>query len=348
MGRRAPRPRTADSGVDPVIDSGLLPYGRFYGSHPDDPSAPETRRHRRGIAGLRVMRYGSGRGSMMKLVRSDSPEVVRAVASADTLACWGSSTMVLLFSSTVGLLIALVLDMLISVRAAVWVGVPVFVALNVFYLWRSRSPRLNWVVAIWSGRVYIRLFVKRGNNQDGDEPNVMILEHSEIASIAAKTIDVYLYGPKPKVIEWLVIEPADPVRGEVFDHISPLQPGMPNLCGIRPIDAGKQVLVGNEEGPLTIEWRWCRPALRTFLQQIALQCPSMVIPEQRSELDLNGIWHGFRRGPTAEQRRMLLRAKQLGFGSKCVQLLSLYRFIPLREARGYLDETQEEEARIGI
>jgi len=283
----------------------------------------------------------------MKLVRSDYPEVVRGIASADTLACWGSSTLVLVFASAVGLLIALVLGVLLSMRAAVWVGVPVFLALNVFYLWRGRSPRLNWVVAFCSGRVYIRLFVKRGSKQDGNEPSVMILEPSEIASIAAKTIDVYLYGPKPRVIEWLVIEPAAPVADEVSDHVRPLQPGMPNLCGVRPIDPCKQVVVGNEEGSLTIEWRYCRPALRAFLEQVALQCPSMVIPEQHSELDLNGIWHGFRRGPDAEQHRMLLRAKQLGFGSKCVQLLSLYRFMPLSEARGYLDETQREESRIG-
>lgn len=109
----------------------------------------------------------------------------------------------------------------------------------------------------------------------------------------------------------------EPLVAELSDFISQLQSGIPNLCGKQPIDPGKQVFVGNKERPLTIEWKWCRPTLRAFLQQVARECPSVPIaPEQHSELDLNGIWHGFRKKPNSEQRRLLAQAIRLGFGSK--------------------------------
>jgi hypothetical protein len=289
----------------------------------------------------------------MKLVRSDSPEVARDIASAGVLACWGSSTLVLVFASLWGLLIALGLGLFVSVHAAVWIGIPLFVALNLFYLWRGRSPRLNWVVAVGAERVYVRLFARRGRKKgDTGEPEIMVFEGSEIAFVSAKTVEVFLYGPKPKTLEWLVISPAEAVAKNVSDHIDPMQPGgSPNLCGIRPIDPTKQVFVGNEEGPLTIEWGFCRPALRAFLQKLTQQRPSVVIaPEEHFELDLNGIWHGAREEPDAEQRQMLDRAMRLGFGSECVQLLSLYRFgtFPsLQKATAYLAEVAQEKGETG-
>jgi hypothetical protein len=67
-------------------------------------------------------------------------------------------------------------------------------------------------------------------------------------------------------------------------------------------------------------------------------------PEERSELDLNGIWNGNREKPNAEQRRMLLQAKRLGFGSKCAELLSLHRCMSLQESNAYLAKIEREEA----
>ena len=247
-------------------------------------------------------------------------------------------------------LIAFAVGLLLSVRAAVWIGVPALLTLNIFLLWRGRSPRLNWVIAAGAERVYLRLFARRGRNKgDVDEPEVMVFEASEIASMSAKSIDVFLYGPKPKVVEWLVIEPAETIAEDVSDHIRPLQCGMrPNLCGIKPIDPRKQVFVGNEEGPLTIEWKWCRPALRSFLQQVSPQCPSIFIaPEQRSELDLNGIWHGFKVQPHSDQRRLLAQAMRLGFAGKCKWLLIRYKYMTNREAAACLAEIEQEEAMTG-
>jgi hypothetical protein len=169
-----------------------------------------------------------------------------------------------------------------------------------------------------------------------------VLEPSEIASMSIKTVEVFLYGPKPKFAEWLIIEPTQAVADDISRHIRPL---------LRSLDPDKAVLVADEEGRLTIEWKWWRPALRVFLQQVVRECPSIVIaPEERSELDLNGIWHGLREKPDAEQRCMLAKATRLGFGCECARLLSLYRsgaFRSFREAGAYLAEIEREEAGAG-
>lgn len=283
----------------------------------------------------------------MKLVRSDSPEVARAIASTGAIACWGTALAPVLIATLSSLLIALPLSVIFSIRAAVLIAVPVFLALVVFLLWRGRTPRLNWVVAVCDNCLYVRLFARRRKNQiDVEEPEIMVLEPAEIASMSAHTVELFLYGAKPKVVEWLLIKPAEVVAENVSDHIRPLQCAGPNLCGIRPTDPGKQVFVGNREGPLTFEWTWCRPALRRFLQQVAKHCPFVVIgPEERSELDLNGIWNGLREKPNAQQRRMLVHATCLGFGRKCVELLSRHRAMTRREAAAYLAEIEQEDTR---
>lgn len=275
----------------------------------------------------------------MKLVGSDSPEVAHSIASTRALACWGWSALALAcIASVLGLLIALVMSLYVSVRVAAWLSVPVVIALNVYLLWRGRSPRLNWVLAGCAERVYVRLFVRRGKGRgEVKEPDVLILEPSEIASMSARTIEVFLYGPKPRIVEWLVIEAAQAVAEDISRHIRPL---------LTP--PGKQVFVANEGGRLTMEWKWCRPALRVFLQQVARECPSVVIaPEERSELDLNAIWRGISLNLDAQKRQFLVQAKCLGFGSDCKRLLSRYKYISFRKAAAYLAEIEREEAEAG-
>jgi hypothetical protein len=152
------------------------------------------------------------------------------------------------------------------------------------------------------------------------EPDVLMFAAPEIASIRSRIVEVFLYGPKPKIVEWLVIEPAQAVAQDISRHIRPL---------LNADDPGKQVYISNGEGCVTIDWQPCRPALRVFLQQVVRECPSVVIaPEERSELDLNGIWNGVRfdwKKPDAQQRETLVQAKRLGFGHKCAELLSRHR-----------------------
>ncbi len=284
----------------------------------------------------------------MKPVRSDSPEVAHCITSGGALACWGWSALALASIAIVlGLLISLTVSLIVSVRIAAWLGVPLSLALNVFLLWRGRSPRLNWVLAGCADRVYIRLLVRRGKGRrDFDEQDAIMLEASEIASMSIRTVKVFLYGPKPKIVESLVIEPAQAVAEDVFSYVRRLLTGLrPTLCCSRPIDPNKQALVGNGEGALTVEWKWCRPASRVFLQKLARECPSVVIArEERSELDLNGIWKGISLNLDSQKRHLLIQAKRLGFGSDCRWLLCRYKYISFRKAAAYMAEIEREEA----
>ena len=283
----------------------------------------------------------------MKLVRSDSPEVARSIASTRAVACWGWSALALsCIASALGLLIALTVCLIVSTRAAFWLGMPVFLVLNVFLLWRGRSARLNWVIAGVADRMYVRLFVRRGwGKGDLNEPDVLMLEASEIASISVRTVEVFLYGPKSKIVESLVIEPTRTIAKGYSNDIRSLPCSVGGLgCSTRLLDSGKQVFVDNEKGRLVMKWKWCRPILPVFIQQLERECPFVVIvPEERSELDLNGIWHGIRDDPDAQQRRMLVQAIRLGFGDDCAWLLGVYRCMGISESNLYLAKIMREE-----
>jgi len=255
----------------------------------------------------------------MELVRSDSPEVVRNIAPAGAWASRNWATLGFACAANIlAFLIALTVSFCVSVRAAVWLSVPVFLALNGYVLWRAKASRRRWVIVGRAHRLYVRLFAWRSWDHGDDlDPDVLMFEVPEIASMSIRTLEVFLYGPQPKIVEWLVIEPAQAVADDISKHIHPL---------LTRLDPDKAVLVVDEEGRLTIEWRWWRPALRAFLQQVVRECPSVVVgPEELSELDLNGIWHGMRERPDAGQRRMLAKATRLGFGCECAGLLSRYR-----------------------
>ena len=186
-------------------------------------------------------------------------------------------------------------------------------------------------------RVYVRLFAwRKRSHADVYEPDVLLLEAREIASMSIRTVEVFLYGPKPRIVEWLVIEPAQTVADAVSGRVRPL---------LTRMEPDKAVLAVHEEGHLTIEWKWWRPALRVFLQQLVQECPSVVIaPEERSELDLNGIWRGISLNLEQQKRRLLVRAIRLGFGCECKRLLSQYKYISFQKAAAYLAEIERDEA----
>jgi hypothetical protein len=174
----------------------------------------------------------------------------------------------------------------------------------------------------------------------------LVLEASEIATMSVRTLEVFIDGPKPKIVEWLVIEPAQAVAEDVSKHICPL---------LRPPDRNKAVYVVNVEGRFNIAWNQWRPALRVFLQQVVQECPSIVLAhEEQSELDLNGVWRGISRNLrddqnslSAQERQKLVQALRLGFGCNCTGLLSQYKHMSFREAGTYLAEIMREEAEAG-
>lgn len=279
----------------------------------------------------------------MRLVQSDSPEVSRCIASPGAWASRNRYTPAFSCAANVFvLLIAFAVSRIVSVWAGLWLGVAVLLALNAFLFWSGRSRRLNWVLAACANRVFVRLAMQRGQGRaDTREPDAIMFEASEIASMWARTQEVFVYGPEPKIVEWLVIEPGQAVAESVSHQVPSFLPD------VTMPDQSQRVYWANEEGRLVVGWKKLHPVLRLFLQQIARESPSAVIGhEERSELDLNGIWHGVREGPNAEQRRMLVQAKRLGFGGELSKLLWLHRGVPYGEARAYLEELEQEEARV--
>ncbi|SRR6266496_1002527 len=281
----------------------------------------------------------------MKFILSDSPEVARSIASSGARTSWKSHKLFFgCVTNILGLLITLTVSRIISVQAAIWLSVPVFLGLNGHVLWRAISSRRSWVIAGCDERVYIRLFAWLGRDQgDVPEPDILVFEALEIASMSVRTVEVFLNGPKPKIAEWLAIEPSQSVAEDISRHIRPL---------LRSLDPSKVMLVGDEEGRLTIEWRWWRPGLLVFLQQIVRECPTIEIAhEVRSELDLNEMWRGLASNPnkdlSVQERQNLVQAKRLGFGCVLAGMLGRYRHISRRKAAAYLAELEQEEAGTG-
>lgn len=270
----------------------------------------------------------------MKLIRSDSPEIVRGIASARA---WASRKWHTLgFACAVnGLALSIVLavSLIVSARSAVWVSISVLIALNGYVLWRAKASHRMWSVVGRSDKLYVRLFAWRGRTRNNpQERDVLMLQSPEIAAISIRSVDVFLYGPRPKSVQWLVIEPAQTIAEDVSRHICPL---------LTATADDRKVLVAHEDGRLAIEWKWWRPDLHAFLLRVALELPSVVIGhEESSELDLNGIWNGIWNRPNMQQRQMLVRAKRLGFGCECAALLSRHRYMPYKKAAAYLAEIE--------
>ena len=279
----------------------------------------------------------------MKLVRSDSPEAARGIASARTLARRPGPMFLLgLLPNLVILLIALA-GLTLSKQAASLIALPLFLAWNAWVLWRTRSPRLSWVIKAGANQVYIRLWVGFGAAwRASDIPDVLVLESTEIVSVSLRATEVFLYGPKPKLVEWLVIEPSQAVAGVISNQTPP------SLGEARTRELCDRVFWAKDERHLAVGWESCRPSVQILLEQIVREFPSIVIgPEERFELDLNGIWHGYRESPNADQRRMLAQAERLGFHCDLAGVLSQRKRMGFRAAGAYLAEIQKEEAWAG-
>jgi hypothetical protein len=290
--------------------------------------------------------------TQMKLVRSGSPEVARFTDSANVQASryWPAFAYGLPFNLVI-LLLFIVLSLLVSVRSAAWLGVFFFLTWNVYVLWLTKSSRRNWCVAVCAGQVYLRLYMTRETAAPNgvDEPDVIVLEASEIASISIRTVEAYLYGPKPKLAECLVIELVPAVAASVPAPV----PSLPGYCealgSCGEPSSNYLVRVTSDDGRLVIAWRRCHPDVRVFVRKVVQECPSVVVgPEERCELDLNSIWHGYSSMKLDEQQRhSLLQAKRFGFGPDCAWLLTLHKDLSSPEVRACLAELKREDAGTG-
>ena len=77
----------------------------------------------------------------MKLVRSDSSEVINSIASTRALACGGWSVLILVcIASAPGLLIFFIASLIVPVRVVAWLGVPVVLALSGYLVLARMVP----------------------------------------------------------------------------------------------------------------------------------------------------------------------------------------------------------------
>lgn len=292
---------------------------------------------------------GEAQENTMKLVRSDSSEVARCIDSASVRASrrWPSLAKTLPFDLIILVLFS-VTSLLVSVRSAAWLGLFFFFTWNAYALWLTKSVRRNWIMAVYGGRVYLRLYMTRERVPIGiDEPDVVVFEASEIASISVRTVEAYLYGPKPKFAECLVIEPA--AASSVPVRIPSFQGYCEALGSCGEPGSNCLVRVANEDGRLVIAWRRCHPDVRFFVRRAVQECPSLIVgPKERCELDLNGIWHGYREmNLNQQQRHLLIQAKRFGFGPDCAGLLTMHKDMSSPEVRACLSQIEQEDGGAG-
>src|ERR1700751_3678401 len=132
----------------------------------------------------------------MDLVRSDSPELARDIGLARAWASRKVYTLGFAATSTVfALLFALMMSFSVSTRAAAWVSVPFLAALYGCVLWRARASRQKWIVVGRAGRICVRIFAWRSkDHSSSNDPDVLMFEASEIASISARKVEVFFDG----------------------------------------------------------------------------------------------------------------------------------------------------------
>jgi hypothetical protein len=153
-----------------------------------------------------------------------------------------------------------------------------FLAWRVYAFWCAKSSRRNWVMAVCADRLYVRLYMTRETARapnDVDEPDVVVFEASEIDSMSVRTVKMFLYGPKPKFAECLVIQPSRAVAESVPAHSASFLEDCGTLGCFGALSSSNLVCVTNEDGRLIIGWKSCHPALRVFVRQVIRECPSL-------------------------------------------------------------------------
>jgi hypothetical protein len=196
------------------------------------------------------------------------------------------------------------------------------------------------MVAACAERFYVRFFETiRAGWSKSTEADVMALDVAELAAIQIRTTDVFVRGPKPKVYQWLVLEPVPEVRPSIadqFEHLGPLPPG---TCPIPAADGTyREWFTRYEGGSVTVAWYQYRPALEKFVRQIASRFPNLtMLPEAHTELDLVS----FINKPEPERSRLFAQAKRMGFSRDCVWALCMYTGYTLYQHMRSLKQSAE-------
>jgi hypothetical protein len=161
----------------------------------------------------------------------------------------------------------------------------------------------------------------------------------ELRGIQIRTATIFISGPKPRVYEWLVVEPKNELRALAADHFERLGQPAPGVCSIaEPNGPYREWFAGWWNEGVSVRWLGYRPRLGEYVGRIAARYPDLtILPEAHPELDLVGIVS--KREP--ERRRLLAKAKKIGFNNECVWALYMYTGYTLYQRRKSLKEAQE-------
>ncbi len=141
----------------------------------------------------------------------------------------------------------------------------------------------------------------------------MELDVAEIASISIRAVDAFYLGPKPHILEWLVVEPNETSKVQMTEQYHRVSPPA-DAC-----DTHRQWFTGWQEKEQVLSTRWFyKPATRTYLEQTARPFAHHKIREEkRSEMDLMRL-----SGKSREkQARLVAQAKRLGLVRACEHVL---------------------------
>jgi hypothetical protein len=191
---------------------------------------------------------------------------------------------------------------------------------NVALITRAIASLRHWIIGCTVDGLLIKAFTRRA----GDETYDLIgLELQDIASLSATTVEIIWPRTRPTLVGFLRI------KLEQDAHTSlKLSYMTANQC-----DASRERFVEYGDDSLFIQWKIFWPALETFLKRIRVVAPGMKLsPAETSAVDLRRFWSL----PEEEQRNLLARVKQLGYGAACVIMLTQYKHMSTAESIAYV------------
>lgn len=149
----------------------------------------------------------------MRLLPSDAPEIAACLASGRHLIVRGPHAH---FHGCLVNFVILGLTVLansVDIPHALALGVALLIVWNLILRWRAAFGYQSWVLLGCEERFYIRVF-RLVSPQAGQPPQagVIALDVSEVDSISVQTREVFVHGPKPRIYEWLAIDPKPEAR----------------------------------------------------------------------------------------------------------------------------------------
>ncbi len=158
----------------------------------------------------------------MRLLQSDAPEIQSCFSSGHYLIVRGGAAQFHGFVVNLAILVFVFTATAHGLFATLG-AIGILVLWNLILIWRATFGYQNWVFLGSEERFYVRLFSCQGRASNL-EPCVIALEVAEICSVSIQSRKVFVCGPKPKLYEWLAIEPDETTKSLLDSQSEQLAP----------------------------------------------------------------------------------------------------------------------------